>query len=340
MKILVTGGAGYIGSHTVVELYNSGHEAVIIDNFSNSTEIALQGLKKILKKDIPFYEKDCLDIESIREVFEQHKIDGVIHYAALKAVGESKERPLDYYENNILGLINILRLMDEYNVNNLIFSSSACVYGVPEELPVTEETSRADTESPYGNTKKISEDIISDVAKVSNLKAVMLRYFNPIGAHPSGLIGELPMGKPNNLVPYITQSAAGIRGPLTIFGNNFDTPDGYQVRDFIHIMDLAGAHVKALDYLEKQETGFSNIFNLGTGKGVSVMELINAFQKVSDGSLEYTIGEPRMGDIDKIWADATKAEKILGWKAELTLEDALRDAWNWQLELQKQQVDK
>lgn len=335
MKILVTGGLGYIGSHTVIELYFRGHDVVILDNLSNSSPKILDQLEKITCKKFVFYKVDCLNMNKLREVFEKEGFNGVIHFAAKKAVGESVLKPLLYYENNLISLINILKLMKVYDIQNLVFSSSCTVYGEPDCFPVTEKTPRKDAKSPYGNTKKISEDIIFDTTKASVIKAVVLRYFNPIGAHSSGLIGELPKGVPNNLVPYIMQSAIGIRGPLQIFGNNFDTPDGYQIRDYIHITDLAKAHVQSIEYLNDKSNGFWDVFNIGTGKGNSVMELIKEFQEISNNALKYEISNPRPGDITKIWADVSKAKSKLNWESKRTLRNSLEDAWKWQQYLQK-----
>lgn len=335
MKILVTGGAGFIGSHTVVELHNAGFEPVIIDNLYNSNLNVLEGIKKITGKTFPFYEIDCNDADKVRTLFEKEKFDGVIHFAAYKAVGESVEKPLNYYENNLISLLVLLRAMKEFNVDKFVFSSSCTVYGQPEKLPVTESTPRLPANSPYGNTKAIAEDIIRDhVHSGPGIKAISLRYFNPIGAHETSLIGELPNGVPSNLVPFITQTAAGLRKSLTVFGNDYDTPDGTCIRDFIHVVDLAKAHVKALDLLESQtDTNYYDVFNVGTGEGYTVLQLINTFEEVNGVKLNYTIGPRREGDVEKIYAQSDKVNNVMKWRAEKTMADALRDAWNWQLKL-------
>jgi UDP-glucose 4-epimerase len=339
MKILVTGGAGFIGSHTVVELDKAGFEPVIIDNLYNSNLGVLEGIKKITGKDFPFYEIDCNDTEKVRALFEKEKFDGVIHFAAYKAVGESVEKPLNYYENNLISLLVLLRVMKEFNVDKFVFSSSCTVYGQPDELPVTENTPRQPAASPYGNTKAIAEDIIRDhVHAGPGVKALSLRYFNPIGAHESSLIGELPNGVPSNLVPYITQTAAGLRKSLTVFGNDYDTTDGTCIRDFIHVVDLAKAHVKALELLEdQQEANFYDVFNVGTGEGYTVLQLIKTFEEVNGVKLNYSIGPRREGDVEKIYAQSEKVNNVMKWHAEKTMADALRDAWNWQLKLTTQQ---
>jgi len=336
MKILVTGGAGFIGSHTVVELHNAGFEPVIIDNLYNSNLNVLEGIKKITGKEFPFYEIDCNDADKVRALFEKEKFDGVIHFAAYKAVGESVEKPLNYYENNLISLLVLLRAAKEFNVDKFVFSSSCTVYGQPEKLPVTESTPRLPANSPYGNTKAIAEDIIRDhVHSRPGLKAISLRYFNPIGAHETSLIGELPNGVPSNLVPFITQTAAGLRKSLTVFGNDYDTPDGTCIRDFIHVVDLAKAHVKALDLLESQtDTNYYDVFNVGTGEGYTVLQLINTFEEVNGVKLNYTIGPRREGDVEKIYAQSDKVNNVMKWHAEKTMAEALRDAWNWQLKLQ------
>lgn len=335
MKILVTGGAGFIGSHTVVELHNAGFEPVIIDNLYNSNLNVLEGIKKITGKTFPFYEIDCNDADKVRALFEKEKFDGVIHFAAYKAVGESVEKPLNYYENNLISLLVLLRAMKEFNVDKFVFSSSCTVYGQPEKLPVAESTPRLPANSPYGNTKAIAEDIIRDhVHSGPGIKAISLRYFNPIGAHETSLIGELPNGVPSNLVPFITQTAAGLRKSLTVFGNDYDTPDGTCIRDFIHVVDLAKAHVKALDLLESQtDTNYYDVFNVGTGEGYTVLQLINTFEEVNGVKLNYTIGPRREGDVEKIYAQSDKVNNVMKWRAEKTMADALRDAWNWQLKL-------
>lgn len=337
MKILVTGGAGFIGSHTVVELHNAGYEPVILDNLYNSNKEVLNGIKQITGKDFPFYEFDCNDIDKVRNLFKNEKFDGVIHFAAYKAVGESVEEPLKYYENNINSLLVLLRVMKEFDVTKFVFSSSCTVYGQPDALPVTEATPRKPANSPYGNTKAIAEDIIRDhVHSKAGLKAISLRYFNPIGAHETSLIGELPNGVPSNLVPFITQTAAGLRKSLTVFGSDYDTEDGTCVRDFIHVVDLAKAHLKALELLEEQETTyFYDVFNVGTGEGYTVLALINTFEEVNKVKLNYTIGPRRAGDVEKIYAQSDKVNTVMKWHAEKTMADALRDAWNWQLKISK-----
>jgi UDP-glucose 4-epimerase len=333
-KILITGGAGYIGSHTAVSLIEAGFEPIIIDNFSNSNKSVLRGLKAILGREVTCYEGDCNDREMMESIFSENKFEGVIHFAAYKAVGESTKLPLKYYINNIDSLLILMELMAEHGVKDLVFSSSCTVYGQPEELPVSESTPRKEAESPYGNTKKICEDILRDyIRSGAETRIISLRYFNPVGAHPSGEIGELPLGVPNNLVPFITQTAVGIREKLTVFGDDYDTPDGSCVRDYIHVMDLADAHVKALEYLFSQKNNFYDIFNVGTGNGNTVLEVINTFEKVSNQALNYSIGPRRPGDVEKVWADTAKINKELGWQAKYSLEDSLRDSWNWQQKL-------
>lgn len=336
MKILVTGGAGFIGSHTVVELLHAGYEPIIIDNFSNSNRSALAGLRQILGHDVPFYEADCNDSDALNAIFEKENFQGVIHFAAHKAVGESVAKPLMYYRNNLDSTLLLLETMQKYGVPNLVFSSSCTVYGQPEQLPVTEETPRLPAQSPYGNTKAICEDIIRDtVYAQAPVKAIALRYFNPIGAHPSGLIGELPLGVPGNLVPFITQTAAGIREKLTVFGSDYDTADGTCVRDFIHVVDLAKAHVQALRLLDSRpETSYYDIFNVGTGQGNTVLELIQTFEEVNGIKLNYTIGPRRAGDVEKIYAQVDKVNNDMGWRAEKTLAEGLQDAWRWEQNLQ------
>ncbi len=336
-KILVTGGAGYIGAHTVVELYAHGYSPVIVDNFSKSDRTLLEGIEKIIKRPLVFYEGDCADEKFLAELFDKEgNIDGVMHFAAYKSVGESVEHPVMYYRNNLDSLLTLLEVMKVKRVNNLIFSSSCTVYGEPDVIPVDEQAPFKKAESPYGATKQMCEQILEDAVKANkSLNVISLRYFNPIGAHPSSLIGELPIDKPNNLVPYITQTAAGIREKLVIFGDDYDTPDGTCIRDFIHIVDLAEAHVKAIDKLLnlKSNTGYL-YYNVGTGKGVSVLQLVKDFIEVSGIKLKYEIGSRRAGDVVKTYADATKAREELGWSARFSAKDALRDAWDWEKRLQ------
>lgn len=335
MKILITGGTGFIGSHTFVELHESGFESVILDNLSNSNLQVLDGLKSITGISPTYYNLDCNDEEAIDRLFASEKFDGVIHFAASKAVGESVEKPILYYENNLGSLIVLLKAMQKHQVRNFVFSSSCTVYGQPDQLPVTEETPRKPANSPYGNTKAIGEDIIRDfVHSKPGMKAISLRYFNPVGAHPSAAIGELPLGVPGNLVPFITQTAAGIRPQLTIFGNDYATKDGTCVRDFIHVVDLAKAHVKALQLLNSQkESDHYDVFNIGTGEGNTVLELIKTFEEVNGIKLKYSLGPRRAGDIEQIYATVGKANRIMNWKAEKTLAESLKDAWNWQKKL-------
>ena len=337
-KLLVTGGTGYIGSHTVVELQAAGYEVVIIDDLSNSSAEVVDQIEKISGIRPAFEEFNLQDLSSLNSFFRKYNgIEAIVHFAAFKAVGESVDYPLMYYRNNLVSLVNLLDCMHEYKVPNLVFSSSCTVYGQPDQLPVTEETPKKPAESPYGNTKAISEDIIRDfVNATQGMKAIALRYFNPIGAHPSALIGELPRGIPNNLVPFITQTAAGIREQLSVFGDDYNTPDGSCIRDFINVVDLAKAHVVAINRL----TGNSSdqpyeYFNIGTGKGASVLELIKTFESATGVKLNYKIVSRRAGDIEKIYADTTKANKVLGWKAEATLSDTLLSAWNWEKKLRK-----
>ncbi len=338
-KILITGGAGYIGSHTAVALIQAGFEPIIIDDFSNSNKAVLSGLNKITGIEVRCYEGDCNEKELMTRIFSENNISGVIHFAAYKAVGESTALPLKYYKNNIGSLLVLLETMKEFGVNDLVFSSSCTVYGQPDELPVRESTPRKDAESPYGNTKRIGEDILVDyVNSKAPVRIIALRYFNPIGAHASGIIGELPIGVPANLVPFVTQTGAGIREKITVFGNDYDTPDGTCIRDYIHVMDLADAHVKSLAYLQDKPENFYDLFNVGTGNGNSVMEVIKAFEKVSGKSLNYEIGPRRPGDIEKVWADTTKINQDLNWYPQYNLEEALRDSWNWQMSLAKKDM--
>lgn len=332
MKIVVTGGLGFIGSHTVVELQNEGFEVVAIDNLSNSSEGVLEGIFNITGKKPIFEKLDLREKSIVQEFFKKHNdVDGVIHFAASKAVGESVENPLLYYENNINALVYVLQEITKLNKANFIFSSSCTVYGQAEKMPITENAPVQSAMSPYGNTKQIGEEIITDVAKVTNLNSVLLRYFNPIGSHPSAEIGELPLGVPQNLVPFITQTAIGLREKLSVFGDDYPTNDGTAVRDYIHVVDLAKAHVVALKRLldnkniEKVET-----FNLGTGTGSSVLEVISAFEKVSGEKLNYQIVGRREGDVIEAFANTDKANNVLGWKAQSTLEEALTSAWKWE----------
>jgi UDP-glucose 4-epimerase len=332
MKIVVTGGLGFIGSHTVVELQNEGFEVVAIDNLSNSSIQVLDGIERITGKKPLFAHIDLRDKQAVQNFFKKHDdVAGVIHFAASKAVGESVENPLLYYENNINSLVYILQEMTNMPQANFIFSSSCTVYGQAEKMPITEDASVQPAMSPYGNTKQIGEEIIFDVAKVTNLNSVLLRYFNPIGAHSSAEIGELPLGVPQNLVPFITQTAFGLRTELSVFGNDYPTPDGTCIRDYIHVVDLAKAHVIALQrLLAKQNLEKVEIFNLGTGTGSSVLEVIHAFEKISGQKLPYKIVPRRSGDVVTAYANTQKANEVLGWKAETSLEDSLASAWKWE----------
>ena len=332
-QILVTGGTGYIGSHTTVELQKAGYEVVIVDNLSNSSMDVLDGIEKITGRR-PFFEQfDLTDMDKVDDFFGRYPmIEAIIHFAASKAVGESVDKPLLYYRNNLVSLMNVLECQLKYEVPSIVFSSSCTVYGQPDQLPVTENTPRKDAESPYGNTKKVNEDILRDtIAANPQIKGIALRYFNPVGAHPSALIGELPLGVPANLVPFITQTAAGLRDELKVFGNNYDTIDGSAVRDYINVVDLAKAHVIAVKRLleNKNKAGYE-IFNLGTGTGVSVLEAVNAFEVATGVKLNYKIVDRRAGDIEKIWADTTLANEELGWKAETGIEETMLSAWKWE----------
>ncbi|UFH55679.1 UDP-glucose 4-epimerase GalE [Spirosoma sp. KNUC1025] len=331
-KILVTGGAGFIGSHTVVSLIEAGFEPVIIDNFSNSERSVLVGLRTILGRDVTCYPVDCNDEAEMESIFQKEKPIGVIHFAAHKAVGESVAQPLKYYRNNLDSLLLLLELMPAFKVPNLVFSSSCTVYGQPEQLPVTEETPRLPAQSPYGNTKAIGEDIIRDAVRAKvPVKALALRYFNPIGAHPSAQIGELPLGVPANLVPFITQTAAGIRPGLTVYGDDYNTPDGTCIRDYIDVMDLADAHVQALKKLiEKDMASSYDVINIGTGRGETVLNVIKTFEEATGVKVNYAIGPRRPGDVEKVYADVSKATKVLNWSARRSLAESLRDAWQWQ----------
>lgn len=335
-KILVTGGTGYIGSHTVVELQQAGYEVVIIDNLSNSHVGVLDGIETISGIRPTFVEADCTDIQALRQLFSNHPgIKGIINFAASKAVGESVEKPLLYYRNNLATLMNLLELMPEFGVKGIVFSSSCTVYGEPDTNPIDETAPIKPATSPYGNTKQISEEIITDYINSGvPIKSILLRYFNPVGAHPSALIGELPNGVPNNLIPYLTQTAAGIRKELTVFGNDYNTPDGSCIRDFIDVVDLAKAHVTAMKrMLDNDDTDNVEIFNLGTGRGLSVLELIDSFERATGVKVPYKIGPRRPGDIEKIWAEPKKANEVLGWKAETDIDDTMRNAWAWQCRL-------
>ncbi len=340
-KILVTGGTGYIGSHTVVELQQAGYEVIIVDNLSNSNENVLDGITKITGIRPTFEKMDCTDMNALRNVFEKYtEIGGIIHFAASKAVGESVQKPLMYYRNNLVSLINLLELMPEYNVKGIVFSSSCTVYGEPDNNPIDENAPIKPATSPYGNTKQINEEIIHDyVHSGANIKSIILRYFNPIGAHPSAEIGELPIGVPQNLVPYITQTGIGVREQLSVFGNDYSTSDGSCIRDFINVVDLAKAHVIAVERMlnDKSEEKIE-IFNLGTGNGVSVLELINVFEKVSGDKLNYKIVGRREGDIEQIWAEPERANNVLGWAAKETIEDTMLSAWNWQKKLREKGI--
>jgi UDP-glucose 4-epimerase len=335
-QILVTGGTGFIGSHTVVELQNSGFEVVIVDNLSNSKVEVLEQIQEISGILPKFEEFDLTDKQKVKDFFQRYPdLDAIIHFAASKAVGESVEKPLMYYNNNLNSLMNIMECMIEYKVSNLVFSSSCTVYGQPDKLPVTEQTPRKEAESPYGNTKTICEDIIRDtIAAYSGLKGIALRYFNPIGAHATAKIGELPLGVPNNLIPYLTQTVAGIRPELSVFGDDYDTPDGSAIRDYIHVVDLAKAHVVAIERLlnNKNKKNYE-YFNVGTGNGVSVLEIINSFERATGEKVPHKIVARRAGDIEKIYADTSLANEELGWKAESTLDETLLSAWKWQKKL-------
>ncbi len=336
MQILVTGGTGYIGSHTVVELQKNGFEVVIIDNLSNSTRDVISSIEKITCISPLFEEFDLCDTGKTKRFFDKYpEINGVIHFAAYKSVNESVEFPLNYYRNNIFSLINLLEELKERKINNFVFSSSCTVYGQPDVLPVTEEAPVKKAASPYGNTKQICEEIISDlVSTEQNIKAISLRYFNPVGAHESSIIGELPIGVPNNLSPFITQTAIGKREILKVFGNDYNTPDGTCIRDYIHVVDLAKAHVIAIKRLfEGKNKKNLEFFNLGTGKGYSVLEVINSFEKVSGKKLNYKITGRRPGDIEKVWADTSLANNELGWKAEKELDEMMLSSWNWEKKL-------
>ncbi len=337
--ILVTGGTGFIGSHTTVELIEAGYKVVIVDDLSNSKIEVLDGIEKITGVRPAFEQVDLRDKAATEAVFAKyHDIQGIIHFAASKAVGESVQKPLLYYRNNIVSLVNLLELMPKYDVKGIIFSSSCTVYGQPkpENLPVTEDAPHQKATSPYGNTKEINEQIIADyIHSGASIKSIVLRYFNPIGAHPSAEIGELPNGVPNNLIPFVTQTAIGIRKELTIFGNDYNTPDGTCIRDYIYVVDLAKAHVAAMARVLDKETEPIEYFNIGTGNGNSTLEIVETFEKATGVKLNWKFGPRREGDIEKIWGDCSKANKVLGWKAESNLADVLASAWKWQLKLRE-----
>ena len=329
MNILVTGGAGFIGSHTLIELHNAGHNTVVIDNLSNSNPTSLKRVGELIHAEIPFYQVDIRDREGLEKVMTNHHFDACIHFAGLKAVGESVEKPWEYYDNNIAGTLVLLDALRKHNCKNIIFSSSATVYGDPQIIPITEECPKGQCTNPYGKTKSMLEDIMMDMQKADpEWNIVLLRYFNPIGAHPSGRIGENPNGIPNNLMPYVTQVAVGKRKELGVFGNDYPTPDGTGVRDYIHVVDLAKGHVAALQAIERK-CGLG-IYNLGTGHGYSVLQLVETFKKVNDIDIPYSIKPRRAGDIATCYSNPAKAEKELGWKAQYGLDEMCRDAWNWQ----------
>ncbi len=333
-KILVTGGLGYIGSHTVVELQNEGYDVVVIDNLNNSSDQVQSRIESITGKPFELLVGDVNDTVALQSLFNKHSFDGVIHFAAYKAVGESVENPIMYYQNNVSGLISLLGTMEKYGVSNLIFSSSCTVYGAATDLPVTESTQIQKAESPYGTTKILGEDIIQDFAKHKAFKSILLRYFNPVGAHPSAQIGELPLGVPSNLIPFVTQTAAGIRAQLTVYGDDYATLDGTCIRDYIHVVDLAKAHVKALKYADEM-TKSVDVFNVGTGNGTTVLEVIRAFENINGIKLNYKIGPRRPGDVEQIWADTSKVTEALGWKPQYGIEDMMKHAWAWQQGLTK-----
>lgn len=336
-QILVTGGLGFIGSHTAIELVRSGFRPIIVDNLVNTRQSVHKTLEEITNTTIDFYEIDVRNTQKLIEIMAKHQVSSVIHFAALKAVGESVEKPLLYYQNNIGSLLSLLEAMQNTDTSSLVFSSSATVYGDPDTLPITEDAQLKPSTNPYGTSKQMAEQIISDAAGASTLKAALLRYFNPIGAHESGTLGELPLGPPNNLVPYVTQAAAGVRKELTVFGDDYPTPDGTGIRDYIHVVDLAKAHVKAINHLEKTEQPTTTL-NLGTGQGHSVLELIKTFEEVNGVKVPYVVGKRRPGDIASCYASAKKAEQVLGWKTEKSLQDALKDAWRWQQHVTKYKI--
>lgn len=329
MKVLVTGGLGFIGSHTIVELLNNNIEVICVDNLTNSITEIKNRISQITNKNFIFYNIDVTDYIALEKVFVEHNnIDSIIHFAAFKSVSESVIKSLDYYQNNIVGLINILKLAEQNNAK-IVFSSSCTVYGEPKELPINEDSELVKPSSPYGNTKKICEEILQDFTINSEIKVVSLRYFNPVGAHESGLIGELPIGVPQNLFPFVTQTAIGIRDVLTIYGNDYDTPDGTCIRDYIHVVDLANAHLKAIEYFDKMNQNY-DVFNVGTGNGISVLEIVNKFEKLTNLELNYKFGNRRDGDIVKIWADNSKALNLLNWKPKFGINEMILTSWNWQ----------
>jgi len=336
MRILVTGGTGFIGSHTAVALIENGHDVFIVDNLNNSRAEVVQSINKITGKAVIFSTIDCCDFTALDAFFMQHKLDAVIHFAALKAVGESVQKPLAYYKNNLLSLLNILELCQKHQVNNVVFSSSCTVYGEPDYLPIDEQARVKQPESPYGNTKKIAEEILRDTTAATQIKAISLRYFNPVAAHASSLIGEYPMGRPNNLMPVITQTAIGKLNQLQVFGTDYETVDGSNVRDYIHVVDLAQAHVVAIErMLQGKSKAAYEVFNLGTGNGISVLEMIHAFEKYTGQKLNYILTHRRPGDVVQVWANTNYANDELGWKATRTLEDMVTDAWRWELALKQ-----
>ncbi len=339
-KILVTGGAGFIGSHTVVELQNAGYEPIIVDSLFNASADVIDNIAKITGTKPAFEKIDCCDKEALKTVFEKYNdIQAIIHFAAFKAVGESTEKPREYYRNNLVSLLNLLDLMPIYGVKGIVFSSSCTVYGQPKKVPVNEQSPILPANCPYGNTKQISEEIIRDtIAANVPIKSILLRYFNPIGAHPSSLIGELPIGVPLNLVPYITQTAMGIREQLSVFGDDYNTRDGSCIRDYIDVVDLAKAHVLAITRILEKDADNIEVFNLGTGNGVSVLELVNTFEEATGVKLNYKIAPRRPGDVEQVYADCTKANEVLGWKATTPLKETLKNAWNWQKRLREEGI--
>lgn len=340
--ILVTGGTGFIGSHTTVELQNAGYEVVIVDNLSNSNASVLDGIEKITGIRPAFEQVDCCDLPAMEAVFSKYpNIAGIIHFAASKAVGESVEKPLLYYRNNIVSLVNILELMPKHGVKGIIFSSSCTVYGQPDadHLPVTEDAPVKPAESPYGNTKQVNEEIIrDDINSGAPIKAILLRYFNPIGSHPTAIIGEMPNGVPMNLIPFVTQTAMGIRQELKIFGNDYNTPDGTCIRDYIYVVDLAKAHVKAMQRVLDSDSDSLEVFNIGTGEGCSTKQIVDTFEKATGVKVNWSYAPRRSGDIEQVWANPEKANNVLGWKAETSLEDTLRSAWKWQEKLREEGI--